>query len=140
MYVCFATDACMGGKGFHGACVNGPLARSMATDADHTLSVSLSGVDEVNLATPHGDDCFHMGMFLLSDCTASDLTVRDMQAELIHSVSELVANDLGALGMVYPVLLDDSAAGADDMDVALAPIANTKKIFTQHVQDHDSGM
>jgi len=80
-------------------------------------------------------------MFLLSDCTASDLTVRDMQAELIHRASELVANDLGALGVVYPVLLlDDSAAGADDMDMALAltdmgPLNRMAAHFS-----HDAGM
>ena len=78
----------------------------MATAGTYTLSVSLTGADEVHVARPvaAGALIAHMGMFSLPDCTASSHVARDLQVELETRSRELVQNDLGTLAVVYPVL------------------------------------
>ena len=102
----FPTGVCSGGIGGTAACVNGLLAAHVATAGTYTLSVSLTGADEVHVARPvaAGALIAHMGMFSLPDCTASSHVARDLQVELETRSLELIQNDLGTLAVVYPVL------------------------------------
>ncbi len=116
----FPTGVCSGGIGGNAACINGLLAAHVATAGTYTLSVSLTGADEVHVARPvvAGALIAHMGMFSLPDCTASSHVARDLQVELETRSRELVQNDLGTLAVVYPVL---EAADVTETVVAEQP-------------------